>query len=56
MRCRRCPNPELVEITLNVGEEALTMYRCTRCDAKVWNGSDGHVSLERVLDLARSSR
>jgi hypothetical protein len=39
-----------------VAERAVTLYRCTKCDAKVWGGDEGTVSLENVLDLARASR
>lgn len=56
MRCSRCPNPEVVQLRLRVAERAVTLYRCTKCDAKVWGGDEGTVSLENVLDLARASR
>jgi len=56
MRCSRCPNPEVVELRLRVAERAVTLFRCTKCDAKVWGGDEGTVSLERVLDLARAAR
>ena len=56
MQCSRCPNPDVVELRLMVSERAVTLYRCTKCDAKVWGADDGTLSLASVLDLARASR
>jgi hypothetical protein len=56
MQCSRCPNPDVVELRLTVAERPVTLYRCTKCDAKVWGAEDGTLSLARVLDLARAGR
>jgi hypothetical protein len=56
MRCARCAKGSLVEIRMRVGESDLVFRRCGKCEAQGWESADGHVSLQRVLDLARVPR
>jgi hypothetical protein len=41
---------------MQINGEDLSFRRCARCDAKDWvAGEDRHVSLTKVLELARKS-
>jgi len=37
---------------MRVGDEEITFRRCARCEANAWEGEDGRLSLDRVLELA----
>jgi uncharacterized protein with PIN domain len=39
-RCPHCDDP-LVEISLELEGEPVTMASCSRCDTRVWRGEDG---------------
>lgn len=52
MHCERCGSENLITIQLDLSDEALTLHRCSNCDIRVWEGRDGEVGLEHVLELA----
>jgi hypothetical protein len=56
MICAECGQNETVSIRMKVGGEELTFRRCARCEANAWEGETGRLSLDHVLELARSSR
>jgi hypothetical protein len=56
MICASCGQSETVSIRMRVGDEEITFRRCARCEANAWEGEDGRVSLDHVLELARASR
>jgi DNA-directed RNA polymerase subunit M/transcription elongation factor TFIIS len=56
MICAECGQNETVSIRMKVGGEELTFRRCARCEANAWESQSGRLSLDRVLELARSAR
>jgi hypothetical protein len=56
MICAACGNCETVSIRMRVGGEEITFRRCAKCEANAWEGEDGRLSLDRVLELAREAR
>ena len=56
MRCSNCAHHDLVSITLTIADEPVAFFRCPRCDARTWEGREGAMSREVVLELVRSSR
>jgi hypothetical protein len=56
MICAVCGQSETVSIRMRVGGEEITFRRCARCEANAWEGEEGLLSLDRVLELARASR
>ncbi len=56
MRCARCAKGNLVEIRMRIGEADVVFRRCGKCEAQGWEGIEGNLSLQRVLDMARVPR
>jgi hypothetical protein len=56
MICAVCGQSETVSIRMKVGGEEITFRRCARCEANAWEGEEGRLSLDRVLELARHPR
>ena len=59
MACSGCAGSavsEVITIRMRIADEEITFRRCGRCEANVWEGGEGQISLEEVLDLARVSR
>jgi hypothetical protein len=56
MICAACGQSETVSIRMKVGGEEITFRRCARCEANAWEGEDGRLSLDHVLELARAPR
>ena len=56
MMCAVCGQSETVSIRMRVGGEDITFRRCARCEANAWEGEDGRLTLDRVLELARTPR
>ena len=56
MICAVCGQSETVSIRMKVGGEEITFRRCARCEANAWEGEEGRLSLDRVLELARDTR
>ncbi len=54
MRCPSCAKGALIEIRIKVGGAPVTFRRCGRCEAQGWEGLDGPLPLDHVLDLARA--
>ena len=54
MQCSRCARQGMVEIRMKIAGEDVLFHSCGRCESKVWSGTDGPMSLDRVLDLARA--
>jgi hypothetical protein len=44
----------MVEIRMKIAGEDVMFHSCGRCESKVWSGNDGPMSLDHVLDLART--
>jgi hypothetical protein len=58
MRCPSCGKQNtVIEIRMRIADEDVSFQRCGFCEAKVWErGGEGAVSLDGVLELARTSR
>lgn len=56
MRCWHCSHDRMVEIQMQVGGDALTFRRCSRCDTRGWSNGDSSMALNEVLELARVRR
>lgn len=56
MPCPSCRASKLVEITLNVGEDAVTMRSCSKCDRRWWVRNGELVPVSGILELASARR
>ncbi|MDQ1421586.1 MAG: hypothetical protein QOJ52_3548 [Acidimicrobiaceae bacterium] len=56
MRCPQCEAHQMVEITLSVAGERVTLKSCSSCDLRWWEGYEGKLPLARLLDLAAGER
>ncbi len=54
MQCPRCEKASLVEIRMRIGDSEVTFRCCGRCEAKLWQGTDGDLPLTEVLQLVRT--
>ena len=53
--CARCKR-ELIEVPVRVGEEQLSIVRCSTCDDHRWERDGVVVDLTEVLDLTERAR
>lgn len=56
MRCSSCDSDHLVVIHLTISAEQVALYRCPRCDTRMWSGEEGPMTRDGVLELVRSGR
>ena len=56
MQCPKCESRQMVEIALSVGGQRVTLRSCSSCDLRWWEGYEGKLPLERLLDLAARDR
>lgn len=52
MQCPKCKSRQMVEISLSVAGERVTLRSCSACDLRWWEGYHGKVALAQVLELA----
>lgn len=52
MKCPACRTRQLVVIEIQVGGEPVTMFSCSHCDRRWWQGMEGTLSLDSVLEIA----
>lgn len=55
MKCPACRIRQLVIIEIQVGGEPVTMFSCSHCDRRWWQGMEGALSLNSVLGIAAAS-
>jgi hypothetical protein len=55
MICTGCAKASLVAIRMKIGGREVVFRRCSKCEANVWESEEGILSLDSVLDLARSA-
>jgi hypothetical protein len=55
MDCPRCDRRAVITITLKIGQRDVSFFRCTHCDLQTWRTEDGSMSLDGVLELARTA-
>jgi hypothetical protein len=46
----------MVEISLSIGGERVTLKSCSACDLRWWEGYHGRLPLSYLLDLAARDR
>ena len=57
MVCTGCASKApLIAIRMKIGGREVVFRRCSRCEANIWESEEGALTLERVLDMARTSR
>ena len=56
MQCPQCQSRQMVEISLSVSGERVTLKSCSSCDLRWWEGYHGQVPLAQLLQLAAEGR
>ncbi len=56
MTCNGCAGANDVAIRMRIGGEEIVFRRCSKCEVNQWEAGTGEISLDEVLELARSSR
>ena len=56
MVCTGCAKARLITISMKIGGREVVFRRCSLCEANVWEGEEGVLTLDRVLDMARVTR
>ena len=56
VQCPQCQSRQMVEISLSVSGERVTLKSCSSCDLRWWEGYDGQVPLAQLLQLAARER
>jgi hypothetical protein len=56
VQCPQCEARQMVEITLSVAGERITLKSCSACDLRWWEGYQGRLPLAYLLDLAARQR
>ena len=54
--CTGCAASTAITIRMNVGGRELVFSGCPRCEVNTWEGEGDILSLDEVLELARSGR
>ncbi len=54
--CTGCAKAAVVTIRMRVAGREIVFSRCSRCASNSWQGSAGDMSLDEILELARSGR
>lgn len=52
MKCPVCRTHRMVVITLRLAGEPVVLRSCSSCDLRSWEGLDGRLPLDSVLELA----
>jgi hypothetical protein len=56
MDCPQCTRPAVITIRMRISDEEIVFHRCSVCEANVWANEGAVLTLDQVLDLARSAR
>jgi hypothetical protein len=54
MRCPTCQIRDLVIIKMKLGTEPVMLRTCSPCNWRDWEGLDGTLGLDALLELASS--
>jgi hypothetical protein len=52
VKCPLCRVRNLVSIELTIRDEPVVLRSCSHCELRSWEGLDGRLGLDAVLDLA----
>jgi hypothetical protein len=53
--CTGCAQTSAITIRMRIGGRELVFHGCARCEVNTWEDQGDRVSLDHVLELARSS-
>jgi transcription elongation factor Elf1 len=56
MACPVCNTKRLVEIGINLGDSAVTLHSCSKCETRWWERDGERVEVDGVLTLAAGRR
>lgn len=56
MACTGCAGANVIAIRMRIGGEEIMFRRCSKCEVNRWSDTSGEISLDEVLDLARTTR
>ena len=56
MVCTGCAKGSLIAISMKIGGREVVFRRCSKCESNLWEGEEGALTLDRVLDMARAAR
>jgi sarcosine oxidase delta subunit len=56
VHCPHCESRQMVEISLSVAGERVTLRSCSACDLRWWEGYHGKLPLADLLELAARAR
>lgn len=56
MGCTGCADANLIAIRMKIGAEDVVFRRCNRCEINQWATTEGEISLDEVLELARAGK
>lgn len=56
VKCPQCASRQMVEISLSISGERVTLKSCSACDLRWWEGYHGRLPLTYLLDLAARER
>ena len=56
MSCTGCADANLIAIRMKIGAEDVVFRRCNRCEINQWATTEGEISLDEVLELARTGK
>jgi hypothetical protein len=54
MACTGCADVNLIAIRMRIGTEDVVFQRCNRCEINKWASTEGELSLDEILELARA--
>ncbi len=54
--CTGCAKTALITIRMRVNGREIVFSRCSRCESNTWQDDGGDMSLDQILELARSGR
>lgn len=55
LACTGCASP-LITIRMRIAGRDIVFHRCARCESNTWEEAGGVLSLDEVLELARTAR
>ncbi|MBV8693091.1 MAG: hypothetical protein JOY57_15650 [Actinobacteria bacterium] len=56
MACPVCRTKQIVEIGINLGDSAVTLHSCSKCETRWWERDGEPVEVTGVLSLAAGRR
>jgi len=56
MACPVCRTKQIVEIGINLGDSAVTLHSCSKCETRWWERDGEPVEVNGVLSLTAGRR